>query len=74
VPLREDVLETLALVAPHAAELGGGAALKALEAGVRDGTGDAEWLRRAYKSRGSLNDVARMQSDLWMGLTRPAGR
>ncbi len=72
VPLKEDVLETLALVAPHAAELGGGAALKALEAGVRDGTGDAGWLRRAYKSRGTLNDVARMQSELWMARARVA--
>ena len=74
VPLKEHVLETLARVAPHAAEVGGAAALKALEAGVRDGTGDAEWLRRAYKARGTLNDVARMQSELWMGLTRPAAR
>ena len=72
MPLREDVLETLALVAPHAGELGGGAALKALEAGVRDGTGDAGWLRRAYKERGTLNDVARMQSDLWMERARAA--
>ncbi|MGH8700233.1 MAG: YbdK family carboxylate-amine ligase [Burkholderiales bacterium] len=74
VSLKEDVLETIALVAPHAAELGSGWVLKALESGVRDGAGDAEWLRRAYRERGALTDVARMQSDLWMGLTRPAAR
>jgi len=70
VPLKEDVLKTLALVAPHAAEVGGAAALKVLEAGVRDGTGDAEWLRQAYKERGTLNDVARMQSELWMARSK----
>jgi len=72
VPLKEDVLKTLALVAPHAAEVGGAAALKVLEAGVRDGTGDAEWLRQAYKERGTLNDVARMQSGLWMARSKVA--
>jgi len=72
VPLKEDVLKTLALVAPHAAEVGGAGALKMLEAGVRDGTGDAEWLRQAYKERGTLNDVARMQSELWMARSKVA--
>jgi len=38
------------------------------------GRTDANWLRGVYRERGSLNDVARMQSDLWMGLTRPATR
>ena len=74
VPLKQDVLETIALVAPHAAELGGGGALRELESSVRNGAGDAEWLRRAYRERGTLSDVARLQSDLWMGLTRPAAR
>jgi carboxylate-amine ligase len=67
VRLREDVLETLQLVAPHAAELGAAAVLEELAAGVRSGRGDAAWLRRTYRECGSLNDVARMQSDLWMG-------
>jgi carboxylate-amine ligase len=73
-PLKEDVLETIALVAPHAAELGGFVALRELESQVRTGAGDAEWLRRAYRERGTLSDVARLQSDLWMGLARPAAR
>jgi len=72
VPLRDDVLETIARIEPHAARLGGGLALKELEVAARDGAGDAEWLRRAYKERGTLTEVARLQSDLWMGLTRPA--
>jgi len=74
VLLKDDVLETIALVAPHAAELGGFGALRELESSVRNGEGDAEWLRRAYRERGTLSDVARLQSDLWMGLARPAAR
>ena len=71
VPLKDDVLETIARIEPHAAALGGGLALKELEVAARSGAGDAEWLRRAYKERGTLTEVARLQSDYWMGLARP---
>ena len=67
VKLRADVLETLQVIAPHAAELGSGAVLEELADGVRSEAGDAKWLRDAYVERRSLNDVARMQSDRWMG-------
>ena len=66
VSLKEDMLETLALIAPHAAELGNGDALARLRAELVADRSDAEWLRQAHRDRGSLNDVARMQSDLWM--------
>ena len=72
VPLKDDVLETIARIEPHAAALGGGLALKELEVAARSGAGDAEWLRRAHKERGTLTEVARLQSDFWMGLARPA--
>jgi carboxylate-amine ligase len=72
--LREEVLETLKILAPHAAILGSAEALARLAADVAANRTDAGWLRRAYRERGSLNDVARMQSDLWMGLSRPAAR
>jgi len=72
--LREEVLDTLTILAPHAAELGSGEALARLAADIEANSTDAGWLRGAYRERGSLNDVARMQSDLWMGLTRPAAR
>jgi carboxylate-amine ligase len=73
VMLKEDILETLAVIAPHAAALGNGAALGRLEADVTAGRTDAAWLRRTHQERGSLNDVARMQSDLWMaGAAVPA--
>src|SRR5262249_10563089 len=67
VSLRDDVLETLSILAPHAAELGAGAALEDIAGHVRADASDAKWLREAYRERGSLNDVARMQSDRWMG-------
>ena len=67
VTIKEDILDMLHVVAPHAAELGGGAALEQLAAGVAADGSDARWLREAYRSRESLNDVARMQSELWMG-------
>jgi carboxylate-amine ligase len=69
VSLREEVLDTLKALAPHAAALGNGDALAGLAADVEAGRTDAAWLRQMHRERGSLNDVARMQSDLWMGLT-----
>jgi carboxylate-amine ligase len=71
--LKEEILQTLAVIAPHATELGNGEALARLQANVAAGRTDAGWLREARQARGSLNDVARMQSDLWMGLDRQAG-
>ncbi|HXF67287.1 MAG TPA: YbdK family carboxylate-amine ligase [Burkholderiales bacterium] len=67
VSLREDILETLEVLAPHAAELGSGAVLEGIAAGVSAGESDAAWLRRVHRERGSLNDVARLQSERWMG-------
>jgi carboxylate-amine ligase len=74
VRLQEDILKTLVVIAPHAAELGNSRALAQLAAEVEASRSDAGWLRKAHRERGSLNDVARLQSDLWMGLARPAAR
>ena len=71
--LADDVLLTLARIAPGARELGSAAVLEALGASVISGEGDAWWLRKAYKERGALNDVVRIQSDLWMGLRTHVG-
>jgi carboxylate-amine ligase len=70
--MKEDILQTLSVIAPHAAELGNGQALARLQAEIEGGRTDAGWLRGKYKERGSLNDVAREQSDLWMGLNNAA--
>jgi carboxylate-amine ligase len=67
VGIRDDVLDMLKVIAPHAAELGASAALGELADDIRDGRDEVAWLRQQYKSCGSLNDVARMQSELWMG-------
>ena len=74
VGLKEDIFKTLAVIAPHAAELGNDRALAQLAADLEADRSDAGWLRKAHRERGSLNDVARLQSDLWMGLARPAVR
>ncbi|HET6491399.1 MAG TPA: YbdK family carboxylate-amine ligase [Burkholderiales bacterium] len=67
VGIRDDVLDMLKVIAPHAHELGATAALGRLTEDIAERPDDAAWLRQQYKSRGSLNDVARMQSELWMG-------
>jgi carboxylate-amine ligase len=66
-PIRDDVLDTLRVIVPHAGALGAGDALAQLAESIEANRTDAAWLREAYRSRGSLNDVARMQSELWMG-------
>jgi len=68
VILKDDILEMLDRIAPHGAALGNGDALGRLADSVKSGQSDAGWLRDANRRRGSLNDVARLQSDLWMGL------
>ncbi|HET9664718.1 MAG TPA: YbdK family carboxylate-amine ligase [Burkholderiales bacterium] len=67
VVIQEDVIDTLKVIAPHAAEVGSAAALQRLAAEVANRREDAAWLREQYRSHGSLNDVARVQSELWMG-------
>jgi carboxylate-amine ligase len=71
--LKEDILDTLEVIAPHAAELGNGEALARLREELEAGRTDAGWLRTVLKERGSLNDVARMQSERWMG-TEPKAK
>jgi carboxylate-amine ligase len=60
----------LQTIAPHARALGAEAALQELGAGVIEGYSDAGWVRQAYAEVKSLNDVVRLQSELWMGRTK----
>lgn len=46
-------------------------ALITLRQMAQDRRNDASWLRQTYKQRGSLNDVTRMASELWMKHTSP---
>jgi carboxylate-amine ligase len=66
VNMRQDILGMLATVMPYARRLGSAEALEELAASVDAGRTDAEWLRETYRAHGSLNDVARLQSRLWM--------
>jgi carboxylate-amine ligase len=63
--LREDIAETAGRIARYAVGADAPAALRGLVDG--GGEGDAGWLRQVYRERGSLHDVARRQSELWMG-------
>jgi carboxylate-amine ligase len=62
--LREDIADTAARIARHAVGAGAPAAIQGL---ADAGGGDAAWLRQVFRERGSLHDVARRQSELWMG-------
>jgi len=67
IPLQSDIINTLEVLKPHAAELGTGEALAALRAEADARRSDAAWLRDVHAELGSLNDVARRQSDEWAG-------
>ena len=61
----EDILDTLAKIAPQAARLGCGELLGELAAGVRIAESDAGWLRRRHAAQGSLADVVRDACSRW---------
>jgi len=68
-PLQQDMLQTLEMLIPHAAEIRTAAALETLRADITACRSDAAWLRETHGTLGSLNDVARAQSEQWMGRT-----
>jgi carboxylate-amine ligase len=69
VSLRGEVLDTLQRIGSYAVALGNLTAIEKLAEDVRAGTSDADWLRNAYREHPTLNAVARLQSDVWMGRT-----
>jgi len=62
--LSEDILGTLALVAPHTTELKSGELMAEMGDVVRRGESDADWLR-TQKGEGSLADVVRAACEKW---------
>lgn len=64
VLLREDFLDTLERLAPHAAELGTTELLTSLRKVCSEGS-DAQWMRQAYAQRNSLPDLVWQQANLW---------
>jgi len=61
----EDILDTIALVAPHAAGFEATDALGELAENVRQDYTDAAWLRERHKASGTLADVAREAAQRW---------
>jgi glutamate---cysteine ligase / carboxylate-amine ligase len=61
----DDIVDTLAKIAPHAARLRCAELLEELGAGVRAAESDAGWLRRRHAARGSLADVVRDACSRW---------
>jgi carboxylate-amine ligase len=62
----EDILRTFELIGDTAKALGTSEAIDLLRQRVADNRSDADWLRGKYRQSGSLSDVVRQQSDLWM--------
>jgi len=61
----EDILDTLALAAPHAARAGAAELLQELGGVVRSGVSDADWLRARYRDRQALAHVVRDACTRW---------
>jgi carboxylate-amine ligase len=64
--IQEDILQTFDLIADTAQELGTADALDFLRKRIHASQTDAGWLRSRYQESGSLSDVVRQQSELWM--------
>lgn len=64
--IREDILQTFELLTDTAQDLGTTDAITFLRKRVLASQADAGWLRMRYQESGSLSDVVRQQSDLWM--------
>jgi carboxylate-amine ligase len=65
--LRTDILDTLAIIAPHSIALQSEVPLAEIREGVVKGHNDSAWLRGAFRETDSLNEVVRLQSTRWMG-------
>jgi len=65
VELRDDILATLATLAPHAAALESEASRRLLEDRAREKVNDAGWMRGAYQRSRSLEDLVWQQTGLW---------
>ena len=68
VSLRDDVLETLERLAPHATELGTTLPLLSLAAQAAKELNDSRWLRERLEETKSLPDVVRLQAARWRGI------
>jgi carboxylate-amine ligase len=72
-PLVDDLLATLEMLEPHALAVGAAAQHAQLREMIRRRRSDAMRLRALHERLGSLHDVARAQSDAWIGTAAVAG-
>jgi carboxylate-amine ligase len=66
-PIFEHLLAHLALLEPYAQNEADQMTLRHLRRCAEERMGDAGWLRQTFAKRGSLNDMMRLSSALWMG-------
>ncbi len=64
--IRDDILRTFTMLEDTAKELGNTDALDYLRQRVLNSEADSRWLRERSEQSGSLSDVVRQQSELWM--------
>ncbi len=65
--IRDDILQTLPLLANHARDLDAGEPLSNIGHWARDGVNDARWMRERYAARQSFEDLVSHQARLWRG-------
>lgn len=68
--LKDDIVATINALKPYAVELQTEEPLKHLLNSAAAGKNDSTWLREQYTAARTLNDVARLQSELWMGTVK----
>lgn len=67
IPLADDILQCCHELETVASRLGSLEALSRISLAAYSKKNDASWLRANYIDTQSLNDVVRMQAELWMG-------
>ena len=65
--LDEDILATLARLEPDADAMGTREALRSLARAATVSTNGSRWLRERFNETRSLNDMVRLQAELWAG-------
>jgi carboxylate-amine ligase len=67
LPIYEHLLQQLQLLEPYVANEAERQTILRLRRIAHDRLSDASWLRQMFAQRGSLNDMMRLSSELWMG-------
>ena len=71
LPIYEHLLQQLQLLEPYVANEAEQQTITRLRRIAHDRLSDASWLRQMFAQRGSLNDMMRLSSELWMGVEPP---